>query len=174
MMKNKKLVMASVTIAIAIICILFVVILSHHKANIVMKFSIYPSSISNSSYYLVLYDDATLKCFFGERDTDDIQSEKYMSKTRKSARIKLQEYEYDGLLYLADWLSASGFTSSGLTCDDWYYTTLFYKGTAYKEVYQHSQSEAFKKLSDELVWLSPIKIKGYSNVPGVAPQRVQR
>ena len=170
MTKNKILII--VGIATIIICIFFAVILAQPKTNELLRFAIFPSDGYDSSYYFVLYEDATYKCYFGERNTDDIHAEKFMHKIRKSKKTKLKEYEFVGLLYLVNGLIASDFASSGLTCDDWYYVTLLYNEIEFKDVYQHIESKFLEQLSDELVWLSPMKIKGYSKVPGIAPQRV--
>ena len=159
MAKNKVLVITSVVAAIAIICVFLATILFKPNTNELMRFSIYPSYTSYSSYYLVLYDDATLKCSFGERSIDDIQADKFMYKIRKSVKTKLHENEFMGLIILADELIASGFSRSGFSCDDWYYVTLLYYGTAYTEVYKHYQSDALEKLSEELIKLSPLKIE---------------
>ena len=148
--------MASIAI---IICILLATLLLVPKANELMRFSIYSSVLRYPSYYLVLYDDATLKCFFGEKGTDDIQADKFMHKIRKCAKTKLNEIEFSWLIGLADELVESGYAGSDWECDDWYYMTLLYNGTAYREVYQHSQSEIIQELSEHFLRLAPMKIE---------------
>jgi hypothetical protein len=157
MKKNKKLLLTSIVVAIALISV-FLAISFRLQANVLIKFSIHPT-VHHSSYYLVLYDDATLKCFYGERGTDDIQADKFMRKIRKYAKTRLNEHEFTGLIALADELIASGFSSSDTFCDDWYYVALIYNGTAYREVYQHSQSEYINQLVEDFLRLAPMSIE---------------
>jgi hypothetical protein len=162
MAKTRLIIVASVVIIIVTIFVLYVTILLKPTANVLIKFSLHPSDVYYSSYYFVLYDDATLKCLSGERGTDDIQADKFMYKIRKSAKTKLPEKEFKALIMLADELIACGFTSSGWECNEWYYVTLLYNGMVYKEIYQHYKSEELEKLSEELISLSPMEIElGY-------------
>ena len=159
MTKNRKIVFAGIVIIIAIASVLLIMIFSYPKANVLIKFSLQPSDVYYSSYYFVLYDDATLKCFFGERDTDDIKADKYMHKIRKYTKTKLNELEFNWLIGQANELVESGFVNSGMECNEWYYVTLFYNGLVYREVYQYSQSEIINEISEHILRLAPMSIQ---------------
>ena len=156
MMRNKILIMASIVASIVIICVFFV---TKSKANVLMEFALYPTGIYSSSYYLVLYDDATLKCYYGDRATNDLQADKFMHKIHKFAKTKLNEYEFTYLILLADELIASGYTESGSYCDDGYHVTFLYHGTAYTEIYEDSQPVIIRQLTGDFLRLAPMKIE---------------
>ena len=180
MLKNKKFWTTTIVLAIAIICVLLATILFKPKANELMRFAICPMDMFVSTYYFVLYDDATLKCFLGEQDIYDIQSDKFLYKIRKYAKKQLVQDEFSSLISLADEISTSIPEEPSLMGSGWYYVTLLYNGTVYYDIYQYSkvlqlfqekahlpyqsetlksyQSEALERLAEGFITLSPIEI----------------
>ena len=153
-----------------VICCCFVLIIGgiaiffkHFKRNNeIFQFAIYPTGAYDETYHFILEQDGTLKCFFGTRDSNDIEQKDFMRSVKHSTEKVLDKNNMQTLIDLANELADSGFNEKIQIVRDSWDVVLLYNGKIIGMNWYTKNSEIFKELADEIMELSPIPVNLHS------------
>jgi hypothetical protein len=126
--------------------------------DIIIKIAILPPGIAYESYYFILNETGTLKCFVGRRMNDNIKNCNFLESVTNADKTKISDIELQSLMNMANELEEKGCGEKPLVFDSWD-VALLYNGKVYEMVYCNEEnSEEFMNLTNKIIELSPIHV----------------
>jgi hypothetical protein len=122
-----------------------------------MKLAIFPTGTIDETYYFVMKNNLLI-CSVGTRYNDSINTKKFMKSINESKEIKLSDQNYKEILKLLNNIKDTSLNNEKQQILDSWHVLLLYDGKIYEEDYWQNESDAFKKIIEKIISLSPITI----------------
>lgn len=122
-----------------------------------LRFSVFPSSTSDETYLVNLYENGTLQVCFGDRTCDDITSESYMSDNiLKSRTIVLDEKIMNDIYEQIKKIPESNTPMEPIQHEDGWNITIVADMNIYNYVWESYDSEEMTEFIHLMIELTPI------------------
>jgi hypothetical protein len=123
-----------------------------------MKMAIYPTGTIDETYYFVLKNNSEFIFSAGTRNNDNINSKKFMKSIKDSKEIQIDTQDSKYISELLKTLKETYLDNDRQQMLDSWHVLLLYDGKVYEGDYWQNNSEAFQKLIEKIINLSPISI----------------